>query len=82
MEYIPIISKEAYLTASIHDLIHVPFSPARRVPYVLYAGCFGRLFYISYFIGRYRLWSILLLRIIGLSKNSNEKVNSIIEYLK
>jgi len=82
MEYIPIISKEAYLTAAIHDLIHVPFSPARRVPYVLYAGCFGRLLYISYIIERYRLWSILLLRVIGLSKNSNEKVNSIIENLK
>ncbi len=82
MELVPVISKEAYLAASIYDLVHVPYSPARSVPYVLYASSLGPLLYVAYRIEKSSLWDKLFSELVGAASTSSEETNAVLNELK
>ncbi len=82
MEIIPFASKEAYLAASIHDLVHIPYSPARSMPHILYTTCLGSLLHMAYHIEKNNLWDDLFAMLVGTASASNKKVGLIFNELK
>ncbi len=82
VELIPIVSKEAYLAAAIHDLIHIPYSPAHSIPHALYPSSLGPLLYVAYRIERHGLWGKLFRYLVGVERLINEEIASIINELR
>jgi len=82
LSYVPVVSREAYLAAVIHDVMHVPFSPARSVPHVLYPSGLGRLLYAAYTVERNDLWRELFLRAVGVPGIHCEIIDSVLSELR
>ncbi len=82
LHYVPVVNREAYLATVIHDVMHIPFSPARSVPHVLYPSDLGRLLYAAYVIEKHGLWRELFLRVVGISEPTNETIESVLSELK
>ncbi len=82
MEYVPVVSREGFVAAALHDLVVVPESPYGILPYVSYVVGSGRQLYIAYYIEKHGLWRDLFLRITGLSGSSREELKQVmLEYV-
>jgi len=82
LSYVPVVSKEAYLAAVIHDVVCIPFSPARSVPHVLYPSGLGRLLYAAYVIEKGGLWRELFLCVVGVPGLHCGAVDSVLSELR
>ncbi len=82
MRFIPIVSKEGFIVASLHDSVSVPSSPYVLVPYVFYAVGYGKPLYALYYIEKHELWSDLFLRIIGEAENSSNEIEYTMNLVK
>ena len=82
MELVHVVSKEAYLAATIHDLVKIPYSPARSMPYVLYASCLGPLLYAAYLVEKEKLWNEVFAVLVGVSPPHQSSAKAVIDELR
>jgi len=82
LRYAPTVRREAYVLAAVHDLVSIPYSPARSMPHILYAAGLGRLLYLAYLIERKQLWDRLLCYLVGVSHELSAEGAEVLEELE